>query len=180
MHGHKLVIKSWNELSREELEQLNNSHAREWKTTSISGEHHGRNIFFLLKDGVKILAQGQLVPIKGILFDGELFDIFGIGGIIANVRGEGYGRQIMVAIKNYLITCDTSGVGFTGLSDFYEKCGFLTNKDAIKRFVYINNGRRIINTESDRVCYLDGSDRFMEKVLQYTDKEVRLPRRPDW
>ena len=180
MHGYKMIVKTWHELNHVEFEQLNNSHIREWKSISMSEDHHGRNAFFLLKDGSRILAQGQLVPINGVEFAGEPYNILGIGGIIANVKRTGYGKQIMLSIKDYLTSHDASGVGFTGLSDFYEKCGFLTNKNAIKRFVYPNNGQRITNTESDRVCYLDGSDKFMEKVLQHPDKAVLLPRQPDW
>lgn len=176
-----MIIKRWEELTQDELDQMNESHAREWNISAMNPEHHRENIFFLLKDDENnILSQGQLVPIRGVIFNGETFDIFGIGGIIANKKGEGYGRQIMNAIKDYLLTHDTSGVGFTGFSGFYEKCGFGVNEEAIKRFVFMKDGEKIVNTESDRVCYLDGSDHFMEKVINNPQELVYLPRTPDW
>lgn len=181
MNGNKkIIIKKWQELSPDELSQMNASHEREWQSGDMSEEYHGENIFFLIKDGDTILAQGQLIPIDGVVFNGEKFDIMGVGGIIANEKGQGYGRQIMDAIKDYLTEHHITGVGFTGLDDFYEKCGFKTDKDAIKRFVHIVGDERRINTESDRVCYLDSDDKFMGKVLSHPDLDVLLPRDPDW
>lgn len=176
-----ILIKKWNELSQEELNQMNESHMREWKTSSMTQAHHDRNIFFLLKnEGDKILAQGQLVPIDGINFNGEIFNILGIGGIIADIKKQGHGKKVMLAIKDYLIKQNKSGVGFIGLPDFYRKCGFSVNKEAIKRFAYIAGNQKIVNTESDYICYLDANDRFMEKVIQNPEEFVYLPRNPDW
>ncbi len=180
-NGNRVIIKSWHDLTRDELDEMNESHAREWNISSMNPDYHAENIFFLLKDSEKnILAQGQLVPIKGVVFNGETFDIFGIGGIIANKKGEGYGRQIMNAIKDYLTSHNTTGVGFTGFSGFYEKCGFNVDRDAIKRFIYMTDGKEVVNTESDRVCFLDAEDNFMEKVIQNQHELVYLPRTPDW
>lgn len=177
----KVIIKHWQELTPEELQQMNESHAREWGLKEdMSPEHHGKNIFFLLKDGPTILAQGQLVPVDNVAFNGQLFNIMGIGGVIANDKGQGYGSQIMEAMKDYLNEHHISGVGFTGIDDFYEKCGFYTDKDAIQRFVHMVGNDRRINTESDRVVYLDSDDMFMQKVIANHEKDVILPRDPDW
>lgn len=147
----------------------------------MSADHHDKNIFFLLKDNQNnVLAQGQLIPVNGIVFKGETFNIFGIGGIITNIKGKGYGRKIMFSVKNYLRLHHKTGVGFTSLSNFYEKCGYSVDKGAIKQFVHVIDDKKIINTESDRVCYLDSDDKFMEKVLKNPDQEVYLPRNPDW
>lgn len=176
-----LVIKQWHDLGIEELEELNKSRVREWKSLPMEAKYHEKNIFFLLKDDKNnILAQGQLVPINGVIFNGEIFNIFGIGGIIANVKQQGYGKKLIHAIKDYLLEHDKTGVGFTGLPGFYTKCGFSVNKEAIKRFVHKFNDDRVINLESSHVCYLDSSDRFMEKVISSPDKDVYLPRNPDW
>lgn len=177
----RLTIKLWYDLDQGELDEMNKSHIREWKISSMVVEQHEKNIFFLLKnDQDTILAQGQLVPINGVIFNDETFNIFGIGGIIANVKRQGYGKRIMLAIKDYLLAQNKTGVGFIGLPDFYKKCGFSVDKEAIKRFVHIVNNKRIINTESEHVCYLDSDDRFMEKVIKNPDKDVSLPRNPDW
>ena len=176
-----MVIKKWNELSQEELDQMNKSHRREWKISSMTPTHHRMNTFFLLKDEKdNIVAQGQLVPIDGVEFKGEIFNILGIGGVIANIKNQGNGKRIMLSIKDYLTQQNKSGVGFIGLPDFYKKCGFSVNKDAIKRFVHVIGNKKIVNTESNHVCYLDANDKFMEKVIQNPDKFVYLPRDPDW
>ena len=177
----RLIIKTWHELDHEELDEMNKSHVREWRTSSMTADHHEKNIFFLLKDDRNnILAQGQLVPINGVIFDGETFNIFGIGGIIANVKRQGHGKKIMLAIKDYLLKKHKTGVGFIGLPDFYKKCGFSVDKETIKRFVHIVDNKRVINTESDHICYLDSDDRFMEKVIKNPDEDIYLPRDPDW
>lgn len=179
--GSRLFIKTWNQLSSKELEQMNDSHAREWHIGPMSQEHHKNNIFFLLIDpNGDILAQGQLVPIEGIQFKNEIFNIFGIGGIIANVKGQGYGRKIMDAIILYLKNKHMTGVGFTGFSGFYEKCGLSVDTESIKRFVYFDGKKEVINTESDRICYVDSDDHFMEQVIKNPHDIVYLPRTPDW
>lgn len=177
----RLLIKTWYELNKQEMEEMNKSRFREWKNPPMNAEHHEKNIFFLLKNNQeKILAQGQLVPINDVIFNGETLNIFGIGGIIANTKKRGYGRRIMHAIKEYLVEQDKSGVGFIGLPEFYKKCGFSVSKEAISRFVHIVGDEKRINTESDHIAYLDSSDRFMEKVIRNLDKVVYLPRDPDW
>jgi hypothetical protein len=177
----KVIIKTWPELSPTELEQMNSSHAREWQIGPMSPKYHQENIFFLLKNNNDdILAQGQLVPIDGVKFQNEVFNIFGIGGIIANVKGKGYGSKVMAAITTYLKEQHKTGVGFTGFSGFYEKCGLSVSKEAIKQFIYRDGDKEVINTESDLVCYLDSDDHFMEKVLKNPQDTIYLPRTPDW
>ncbi|MDQ5954613.1 MAG: N-acetyltransferase protein [Patescibacteria group bacterium] len=176
-----LMIKKWNELSSQELSQMNDSHAYEWKIGPMSAEYHKENIFFLLENHHgHILAQGQLIPINGVKFQNDIYNIFGIGGIIANIKNKGYGSIVMAAITKYLKDHHKTGIGFTGFSGFYEKCGFLVDEKSIKRFVYRENNKNIINTESDRICYLDSDDHFMEKVINNVNDIVYLPRTPDW
>jgi hypothetical protein len=178
----KIIIKKWDDLTPEELRELNASHYREWKIPNMGVDKHKSNIFFLLKDekGV-ILAQGQLVPVSGVKFDGEIFNIFGIGGIISNIKMQGFGRELMQHIKKYLVQSGKAGVGFIGKPIFYQKSGFLVNKEAIDRFVYPVGNKLIRNPEnSDHICYTNSDDKFMEKVLRNTSQYVYLPRYPDW
>lgn len=178
----KLLIKAGNKLNRDEIDQINLAKAREFKVPPLQEKDLKDGLFFLLFDNKKILAMGQLIPVAPINFSGEIFSIFGIGGILANKKGKGYGRQIMTAIKGYLTTENKTGVGFCGLHNkgFYEKCGFKIDTTSIKRFVFQEKGKKITNSGDDCVLYLDASDRFMQKVLSYPDQEVILPRSPDW
>ena len=63
-----------------------------------------------------------------------------LGGIIANEKGKGYGKQVVVAIREYLIACDTTGLGFCFPKNqgFYEKCGLKVDTHSTQRFVYRN------------------------------------------
>lgn len=177
----KLLIKLGTKLSQDEIDQINEAKTREFKVSPRRRETLSMT-FFLLVDGERILATGELVPIKPVSFSGKNFSILGIGGILANKKGKGYGRQIMTAIKNYLITNDRTGVGFCSLHNkgFYEKCGFNVDTTSIKRFIFWSNKKKVTNSGDDCVLYLDAFDRFMQKVLSRPDEEIILPRPPDW
>lgn len=178
----KLLVKTGGELSGQEIDQINQARAREFKASPLNEKQPEAALFFLLLGHQKILAMGELIPVKPIKFNKEVFSVLGIGGILANEKGKGYGRKIMSAIKNYLISQDKTGVGFCGLNNkgFYEKCGFKVDTTSIKKFVFQEDGRKITNSGDECVVYLDASDRFMEKALLYPDQEVMLPRPPDW
>jgi len=70
-----------------------------------------------------------------VIFAHETFSFLNIGGIIANEKGKGYGKQIMRAIREYLISSDTIGLGFCFPHNqgFYEKCGLEVNTMSTKK-----------------------------------------------
>lgn len=179
----KVLIKSGRELTNLEIDQINLSKQREFKAVPLNNDQLKTHTFFLLEDeDGNVLSQGQLLPINGVKFNDQSFDIFGIGGIIANQKGRGFGRIIMEEIKKYLINNKKTGVGFTRLDveEFYRKSGFETSVDLAKRFIYLEDGKEIINQESDFIVYLDSPDNLMSKILQHPNIRVLLPRRPDW
>lgn len=177
-----LLGKTGNELTEAEFSQINRARVREFKAPLIAREKVDGSLFFLQAEGGEILAMGELFLIEPVVFDDERFSIMGIGGIVANEKGKGYGKKIMPAIKDHLLSCGITGVGFCEMHNrgFYEKCGFEVDTNLIRRFVFLEDGRRIVNMEDDCVLYLDGSDGFVEKVLNRPDEIVDLPRRPDW
>lgn len=177
-----LEIKPGTEVTTEETIQIDRAKAREWKTPPISEFQKKICLFVLLKDEVgRILAQGQLIPISPVEFNGQSFEILGIGGIIANQKGQGYGKKLMIGIKDYLAKNGKIGIGFTGdnVIGFYEKCGFLKS-NSLKRFIHLRDGQKITNTNDDWVFSLDPEDKFMKKVLSYPTQDILLPRDPDW
>ena len=178
----KLFIKKGAELTKREIDEINTAKAREFKIPPMPEEQKKKTLFFLLKEGERLLALGELIPIEPIKFNTETFFVLGIGGIVANEKRKGYGREIMNAIKDYLKAHDKTGVGSCGLHNkvFYEKCGLGVDVSSFKRFVFREKGKKIINTADDCVIYQDGSDRFMEKVLSTPDQEVLLERPFDW
>jgi len=178
----KLLIKIGTKLSRHEIKEINQAKAREFKVPPLQQKDLKDSLFFLLLGDKKILAVGELISVRPINFNGETFFILGIGGVLANEKRKGYGRQIMTAIKDYLITKNKTGVGFCRLQNkgFYEKCGFNVDETSIKRFIFQQESQKITNSGDHCVLYLDVSDHFMQKVLSCHDKEVILPRPPDW
>lgn len=136
--------------------------------------------YFLLYEDNTLKASGVLIDVKPIEFNREQFSIFGICGIIALEKGRGYGKQIMEAIKNYLITNHKTGVGFSGLKlrGFYEKCGFKVDTTSFKRFKYLENNEWVSNPDNDIVIYLESNDHFMEKVLKLSDEIIYSPQAP--
>lgn len=177
-----LIVKTGKELSVAEIKQINKAKTREFKTPPLDKEQLVQTLFFLLLDNNKILAMGELIPIEPVSFNGELFSIFGFGGIVANEKDKGYGREIMTAIKDHLSKVDKTGVGFCAIRNkgFYEKCGFNVNSYIIKRFVFKKGKETITNKEDDCVIFYEGSDSFIRKASSIPDQEILLPRKPDW
>lgn len=179
----KVYVRPRSKLGASEINQINEAKAREFKAPPLSPQQLKDMLFFLLLDKQNyLLATGSLITVEPIYFNNESFSVLGIGGIIANVKGKGYGRQIMLAIKDYLIKRQKSGVGFCASRNlgFYKKCSFGVSVNSIKRFCYHSGDKKITNTDDDCVIFRDSTDQFMQKVLIYPDKEVILPRRPDW
>jgi len=177
-----MLVKKGAELTDGEVDEVNAAKAREFKVPPMSEKQKIKTIFFLLEEEEKILALGELIPIEPIKFNAETFFVLGIGGIVANEKRRGYGREIMTAIKAYLKVHDKTGVGSCGLrnKEFYEKCGLGVDISSLKRFVYRKKGRKIINTTDDGIIYQDGPDCFMKKVLSSPDQEVLLERPFNW
>jgi len=177
-----IVVKTGTELSEDEIIQINQAIAGEFKAAPVDKEKLRKTLFFLLVSDRKILAMGGLVPVEPVSFQGELFSIMGIGGIVANEKGKGYGKKVMATIINYLSKYDKTGVGFCTMRNkaFYEKCGLKVNSEGIKRFVFKNGEKAITNEGDDCVIFYEGLDNFMKKVLSVPDQEVILPRKPDW
>ncbi|MBI4999423.1 GNAT family N-acetyltransferase [Candidatus Gottesmanbacteria bacterium] len=155
----KIIFKNALELTDKEIKEINDACVREFHD-----------------------SMGQLISVEPVKFKDETFSILGIGGIVSNIKGKGYGKKIMTAIKQYLIKNCKTGIGFCGLFNrpFYEKCGFFVNQNSLQRFVYYEKSKKIVNVEDEAVLYFDSDDHFMEKALAYPTEEVLLPRPPNW
>lgn len=178
----KLVVKNAEDLTQDQLNQINRASLREFQTTLPSKQKLAGRLFFLLLRGKKVLAMGQLLPIEPVRFNQKSFSILGIGGIIANEKGKGYGKQIVTAIRNYLIAKDKIGVGFCMPRNrgFYEKCGFDIDTTSVQRFVYYKGDNEITDQQGQFIFYHDASSLFMSKVLSTSDRKVVLPIPPTW
>lgn len=183
MDNLKLEIKHGIELTVKELDAVNSAKAREWKILPMDENHRKKTLFALLKDQMdNIIVQGELIPLEKVSFNGEIFSVIGIGGIITNQKGHGFGKKLMIGIKEYLDEQGKAGLGFSGndVIEFYVKSGYKADWPSLKRFVHEKDGQKITNQDQEVVFYTDSNDQFMKKVLAYPEIEVYLPRDPDW
>ncbi|MEI6533638.1 MAG: hypothetical protein WCO06_07445, partial [Candidatus Roizmanbacteria bacterium] len=117
-----IEIKSGTDLSLEEEKEINIAKNREWGLPPMDQKHKDNHVFALLKNSEhNILAQAQLLTLNGVIFNNELFDIYGIGGVIVNSKNKGYGKELMRGILAYLKKSNKSAIGFTNFDviEFY-------------------------------------------------------------
>ena len=180
---HTLLPFIGNELTDHQYRQLNESSLREFRLHLPPLPELSDRLYFLLAETEteKILASGYLKPIHPVIFTHITFSFLNIGGIIANEKGQGYGKQIMLAIRDYLISADKIGLGFCWPKNqgFYEKCGFKVDALSTPRFIYRNGSERM-TAEGQYVLYQDSSDHFMEKILSHGDQEIFVPDPTIW
>ena len=177
-----IVAKKGTKLTESELSQIKESVLREFKVPLNDSDHAEDKLFFLLKKEDTILAMGALWKVAPVIFNGEEFSFFGVLNVIANVKGKGYGKQIVTEMRKYAATHDVTCLGFcmpknTG---FYEKCGFSIDSTSTPRFVYTKDTKRITNQDGQYIFYWNSSDRFMEKVAANPDLKVSIPTEGLW
>ncbi len=178
----QIIQKRGTELSGEELQQINDAIYREFKVQPLSLESLQKKMFFLLQENEKILAMGAIMKVTPVKFENGTYTLFGIMNIIANEKGQGYGKAVVTAIKKYLLENDMTGIGFCMLKNkpFYEKCGFAVAEHATHQFVHKSDNGEIRNEDGQIIFYVDSSDQFMKKVLAQPNKEVILPTSGLW
>ncbi len=177
-----LLIKNGLELNGSELGQMGESLSREFRVPLPGQKQLSDTTFFLLVDNGKILSMGGLLKTEPVVFDGETFNLVGFVNVIANVKGKGYGKRVMVGMKGYLVHHNITGIGFCKPEnqEFYRKCGFQINTNSTQRFVYQNGDKRITNQDGQYIFYHDSSDNFMKKVLAKPDADVSIPSANLW
>lgn len=172
-----------NELTDHHYTQLDASSQREFQICLPARPELSDRLYFLLLEAEteNILASGYLKPIFPVVCAQETFSFLNIGGIIANEKGKGYGKQIVIAIREHLISANKIGLGFCFPHNqgFYEKCGLKVDVTPIKRFIYKNEGEEK-TAEGQYIIYQDSSERFMEKVLSRGDQEIFVPDPTIW
>lgn len=178
----KIVLKNGADLTDDELSQIKVAIFREFKVSFKIDDQTRDRLFFLLKHNDVILAMGALWEVKPVIFNGEKFSFFGVLNVVANIKGKGYGKQVVTEMREYIISHNFTGFGFCMPKNtaFYEKCGFTIDTVSTQRFVYTKGTERITNRDGQYIFYQDSSDHFMEKVLASPDKEVSIPTQNLW
>ncbi len=180
MNMSQLQIVQGVNLTDEQIHQMVEAHSRVFHSEedSFLKDRHEfeKEIFFILTDKDILLSFGRLRPIE-LQFMLQDYLIQGIASVVSVVPGKGYGRQIMAAIKKYLLENDQVGIGFCEPenSDFYRKCGIEVFPGLTSRFYYINSwtGERE-NYESDTIFY--GKDRsLIDSIVKHPEEKVLIP-----
>ncbi|MGH2581268.1 MAG: hypothetical protein ACRDFQ_00035 [Anaerolineales bacterium] len=177
-----LSIKPGNDLTTDERTQINEVKATEFNLDAMAERELNDSLFFLIHDGDRTKAMGQLERVDPVHFGNETFSLMGMGGIIAIEKERGLGSQIVSAIKDFLARYGLLGIGFclASRSYFYEKNGFQVNRDLIHRFVFIDEGEKITNSDDECVIIFDGSGNFSMLVSADAISDFILPRPPNW
>ena len=172
-----ITIKRGNELNADEWIQMEAAELREFNVQLSPPEDLSHTLFFLLKDGDHILSMGGLREVKDVQIGVHRFTIFGVVNVISNIKGEGYGKSIMLALKEYAASTQTSTIGFCMPRNlpFYQKCGFQTDTTLTPRFVCLMNESYTTNQDGQYMFYQDGTDCFMQRVKEEPALQIILP-----
>jgi hypothetical protein len=178
----KIITQTGSDLAADDYVQIGDSLFREFNHVIPSPDKLRDRKFFLLKNNTSVLALGALLEVSPVIFNGDKYSISGFVNVVANVKGRGYGKQVITAMIDYLITHDKTGLGFCMLKnkEFYENCGLEVITDITQRFVCRNGAEKITNQDGQIIFYQDSSDHFMKNVLANPGKEIRLPTQNLW
>ncbi len=172
----ELLIKKESKLEPSETKQMVDALFREFKLPTDPQTFNDK-LFFLYKSGEEVLAMGGLWEVKPFVVDGREYVIHGVVEVISNVKGNGYGKVVVSAIRDYMIQNNLNGFGFcmSRVKGFYQKCGFSIAEDISQRFIYRTKEKDITNQNGQIIFYQDGPDKFMKYVLANSEKEILIP-----
>lgn len=183
----KAYILEGKELSKIDLDTINKYRILKFQSKSVidpkPANENWHKKYFLVKDQQgNVFSFGRLHDIKVELCK-QKFNILGIATIVSIVEGAGYGKMLMLKMKDYIQNTGKTGVGFCAkkTSGFYKKCGFEIIEDQEKRFIYINENGEHIKTphEQGDVILFKGKDNFYELFIDNPVKMV-YTNRPHW
>jgi len=179
-----LVVKKGKNLTPQEIREVNEAKAREWQIPPMSRHQIAVSTFFHLRNQAgELLSLVQLLNIPPFEFNKEIFRLTGLGGMISNIKGKGFGRELIQGVIKYLDEKDLTTIGFCDdeVAEFYRESGLPIISGLTKKFVYYDkDGQRKVNDKELNVMYKEGSDQFISKILKIDPKEVILSRTPDW
>lgn len=181
----RIIIKKGKRLSNEYIKEWNKIRLKEFNEDSLLNQKNRKSfendIFFsLYENNKKILSSGRLKLIK-INFLNHTYNIFGSADLVSTVKGKGYGKIIKKAQIKYAKNKKKTMIGFCARKNtpFYKKCGLQIKEDFIKRFVYSSSKGYKPDKEDIDVIYIQGKDKFMEKILRNPKEKVIIPI-PHW
>lgn len=104
---------------------------------------------------------------------GKDYQIGGICSTISLIKGKGYGKILISTMIDYANKTGKTILGFTTQTEFFKRVGLKTEKNFVKRFVYVKpDGEKVYDDTGDGIYY-EGKDKFISKVLK-TKKPVYI------
>jgi len=178
-----IEIIAGHDLSDTIIEMMNKQRIHEYEVnTKNFRQNEQDSTFFFAKNNGDTKAFGMLKPVT-IIHQGKMTGILGIGNIIAVEKGTGNGKQLMLAIKDYLTDKRRIGLGFCnpGVEGFYRNCGYQMIGPLSGRFCYplaeLTDKRERLNEDLNILCH-DPIGGFIE-ALQATSEPIYI-NQPFW
>ncbi len=165
------------ELSSSEMNLMNKGRIINFGKDTIKDwkkEYPLNSEVIFVKNNNKIVSFLVLRPIK-INYMKKSYNIYGICSVISFEKSRNYGRILISATISFLQVKKKSALGFTNKTIFFNKAGLKTEKELIKRFVYINpkTKEKICDDDGDGIYY-NGKDNFIMEVLS-SNSIVEIP-----
>lgn len=161
------LIKS-RELNRKDKKILEDLRVKEFGVENkkdFKKDYESETIWVIVRKKGKIVSFGGIRPIQ-VKYLGKKYSIGGICSTISAIKKKGYGKIMVSFMRNYSWRTGKTLLGFTGATEFFKKTEFGTEKDFIKRFVWVKkNGERVYDDDGDGIYY-EGKDKFVSKVLK--------------
>lgn len=177
----RAVIKTGKDLSQKELEAINHHRQSVFGTNDpyvpMPDNKDWSNRFILIKNcSDELLSFGRIHPIKLSHVDGT-YTVNCFTGVVSTRPGQGYGKLVIDEMKKIADASGKTVIGFceTDLLPFYRKCGYEVLSPEDNQFVYVDERGVIIpKIVPGEVIYYPGKDGIIEKILNSSDKTVRV------
>jgi GNAT superfamily N-acetyltransferase len=164
LHLHK----PGSDLTQDELNTINLWRVKEFQSEIIWGSDtlnaYATSEIFMIKDYQThdILAFARLKPIS-LWINSEEYPIFGLGGVVTILRGQGLGRQLMHDIQEF---ADKVIVGFCNpkVTGFYQKTGMVLLPNGDNQFVYINEQDQRMESRPGDVFFYPQTNPILTKL----------------
>ena len=136
---------------------------------------------FLLRsdDQTRVLATAVAKRFD-MKFAGVAYPVQGILNVVAAVKGHGYGRAVMAALHEWLLSENQTGVGFTkrAVSPFYERCGYQVARDLVERFREEDPDNDAVRPHPDGdedILYVNDHAELIQAILSKPNELVLVP-----
>lgn len=181
----KIEIKKGKELTKKQLDTINFFRKKEFGSKkpiapSQDNEDWNKEYFMLCDENENLLAFGRLHEIE-VEVTGKKHNILGIATIISALKGKGYGKILMLGMKEYILGTGKTAIGFcnSSISEFYKKAGYTILPSSGERFLYRDSYNNLIPSKygNDDVIALEGKDKLIETITSNPNAIVYMGRK---